>query len=106
MRERERNSESTSTCTVMCVVHHCLYVCMRAQKSDGNRGGCLLGREEQLLMCLCICVYTYLPISVCVCVRMCVCVCASSAIIIRLYIHHAPSQSALAGSGVVTISEG
>lgn len=35
-------------------------------------------------------------------VRMCVC----NAIIIRVYIHHVPSQSVLAGSGVVTISEG
>lgn len=87
-------------CAFMCVVHHCLYVCMRAQKADGDRGGCLLGHEEQLLMCLCVCIYTYLPMCVCACV----CVC--SAIIIRVYIHHAPSQSALAGSGVVTISEG
>lgn len=80
----------------MCVVHHCLYVCMRAQKADGDRGGCLLGHEEQLLMCL------YTHILACVYV----CVCAQNVIIIRVYIHHAPFQSVLAGSGVVTISEG
>lgn len=90
----------------VCVVHHCLYVCMRAQKADGDRGGCLLGHEEQLLMCLCVCVHTYLPMFVHVCALVCVCARVRRAIIIRVYIHHAPSQSALAGSGVVTISEG
>lgn len=38
--------------------------------------------------------------------RLYVCVCVCNAIIIRVYIHHVPSQSVLAGSGVVTISEG
>lgn len=49
-----------------------------------------------------VCLHTHILASMCVCG----CVCLCNVVIIRVYIHHVPSQSALAGSGVVTISEG
>lgn len=82
------------------------------QKCFGTIFGCDRLKLERLtngkfVCCVCatnksVCVYTHTHTHL----PMCVCACVCSAIIIRVYIHHAPSQSVLAGSGVVTISEG
>lgn len=85
-------------CVGVCEVHPYLYVCMRAQRQMGTEVGVF--KTWRAITNGFVCLYTHILAS------MCVCVCLCNVVIIRVYIHHVPSQSALAGSGVVTISEG
>lgn len=75
-------------CVGVCEVQ-ALSLCMHeSTKGRWGQRWVSLRRGEQLLM------------------GLCGCGCLCNVVIIRVYIHHVPSQSALAGSGVVTISEG
>ena len=87
-------------CVGVCEVQPCLYLCMRAQKQMGTEVGVF--KTWRAITNGFVCLYTQILANMCV--GVCVCVC--NVVIIRVYIHHAPSQSALAGSSVVTISEG